>query len=260
MDSSSQIKGLVSYLTRLSHIVDSFKFKFVNVEVDKVVRSGNNYPEIRFDLYVTPKQEDSPYLWDFFHCKSKHIIQDGCEMVGLDWSKVFSKLNYVYYNGEKIRKYGGNIPNSFIEKITKDIEELSPKQINTHFFCGGDKKTLTLKVNYEVSDIYIDDGITTDVSVYCNQVLVDGEPLENIPKDLVETIVGYVSEDDNLRTPSDNIVWGEITKYMDLADCELWTHTYTYIRTIGDIEVTDFNYINHSTFSSKMCDFISGDY
>jgi hypothetical protein len=55
MDSSSQIKGLVSYLTRLSHIVDSFKFKFVNVEVDKVVRSGNNYPEIRFDLYITPK-------------------------------------------------------------------------------------------------------------------------------------------------------------------------------------------------------------
>ena len=125
---------------------------------------------------------------------------------------------------------------------------------------GGDKKRLTLKVNYEVSDIYIDDGITTDVSVYCDQVLVDGEPLENMSKDIVETIVGYVSEDDNLRTPSDNIVWDEITKYMNLGDCELWTHTYTFIRSIGDIEVTDFNYTNHSTFSSKMCDFISGDY
>jgi hypothetical protein len=260
MDSSSQIKGLVSYLTRLSHIVDSFKFKFVNVEVDKVVRSGNNYPEIRFDLYVTPKQEDSPYLWDFFHCKSKHIIQDGCEMVGLDWSKVFSKLNYVYYNGEKIRKYGGNIPNSFIEKITKDIEELSPKQINTHFFCGGERKTLTLKVNYEVSDIYIDDGLTTDVSVYCSQVLVDNEPLENISQDLAETIVGYMSEDDSLRHDLDVIVWNEITQYMSLEGCEIWTHIYTYLRNIGDVEVESSDYISRSTLSSKMCDFISGNY
>ena len=260
MANNTQIKGVISYLIRLTHTVDAFRFRFVNLEVGKTIRNQEPYPEIQYDLEITPKQSDIPYLWDFFHCKSKHIIQDGCEMVGLDWSKVFSKLNYVYYNGEKIRKYGGNIPNSFIEKITKDIEELSPKQINTPFFCGGDKKRLTLKVNYEVSDIYIDDGITTDVSVYCSEVLVDGEPLENIPKDLVETIVGYVSEDDNLRTPSDNVVWDEITKYMDLADCDLWTHTYTYIRNIGDIDVTDFNYVNHSTFSSKMCDFITGDY
>jgi hypothetical protein len=40
----------------------------------------------------------------------------------------------------------------------------------------------------------------------------------------------------------------------------LWTHTYPYIRNIGDVEVDDFNYTNHSTFSSKMCDFITGDY
>jgi hypothetical protein len=260
MDSNSQIKGLVSYLTRLSHIVDSFKFKFVNVEVDKVVRSGNNYPEIRFDLYITPKQEDSPYLWDFFHCKSKHIIQDGCEMVGLDWSKVFSKLNYVYYNGEKISRYGGDIPQSFIKKVSKDIEESTPKQISTHFFCEGERKELKLNINVEVSDMYIDDGITTDVSVYCNEVLVDNKPLENIPKDLAETIVGYISEDDNLRSPLDGIVWDEITQYMDLADCEIWTHTYANIRNIGDIEIEDFNYTNHSTFSSKLCDFISGDY
>ena len=36
--------------------------------------------------------------------------------------------------------------------------------------------------------------------------------------------------------------------------------TYTYIRNIGDIKVDDFNYTNQSTFSSKLCDFISGDY
>jgi hypothetical protein len=69
-----------------------------------------------------------------------------------------------------------------------------------------------------------------------------------------------MSEVDDLRSPLDDIVWTEITKYMDLGDCELWTHTYTYLRNIGDVEVYDFNYINQSTFSSKMCDFMTGDY
>jgi hypothetical protein len=260
MENSSQVKGLISYLTKLIHTVDAFRVSFGNIEVGKTTRNMQSYVQIKYDLNITPKEPNSPYLWDFFNCKSKHIIQDGCEMVSLNWADVFTEVKDIYYNGRLISKYGGNIPNSFIEKITKDIEQSSPKQINTHFFCGGSKKTLTLNVKYEVSDIYIDDGITTDVSVYCSQALVDGEPLDNIPKNLVETIVGYVSEDDNLRTPSDNIVWDEITKYMNLGDCELWTHTYTFIRSIGDIEVTDFNYTNHSTFSSKMCDFISGDY
>lgn len=260
MENSSQVKGLISYLTKLTHTVDAFRVSFGNIEVGKTTRNAQSYVLIKYDLNITPKQPDSPYLWDFFNCKSKHIIQDGCEMVGLSWAKVFTEVKDIYYNGRKINKYGGDIPNSFIEKITKDIEQLNEKQIKTHFFCGGEKKDLTLIVNYEVSDIYIDDGITTDVSVYCHQALVDGEPLENIPQDLAETIVGYVSENDNLRVPLDDIIWSEITKYMDLADCELWTHTYTFIRTIGNIEVTDFNFTNHSIFSSKLCDFISGDY
>jgi hypothetical protein len=260
MDNSSQIKGLVSYLTRLSHIVDSFKFKFVNVEYNYVTRGMKSQPEIQYDLEITPKQSDIPYLWDFFSCKSKHIIEDGCEMVGLSWKNVFTNVNNIYYNGKKINRYGGDIPNSFIEKISKQIQQIGPKEIKGSFFCESKLKNLTLKIAYELSDVYIDDGFTTDVSVYCNQVLVDGEPLENIPQDLAETIVGYMTESDDLRVPLDDIVWSEVTKYMDLGDCELWTHTYTYIRSIGDIEVTDFNYVNHSTFSSKMCDFISGDY
>jgi hypothetical protein len=181
-------------------------------------------------------------------------------MVGIDWSNIFTKVNDIYYNGEKISRYGGDIPQSFIKKVSKDIEENTPKQISTHFFCEGKRKELKLNINVEVSDMYIDDGITTNVSVYCNQVLVDNKPLENIPKDLAETIVGYISEDDNLRSPLDGIVWDEITQYMDLADCEIWTHTYANIRNIGDTEIEDFNYTNHSTFSSKLCDFISGDY
>ena len=69
-----------------------------------------------------------------------------------------------------------------------------------------------------------------------------------------------MTENDNLRMPLDDIVWSEVTKYMDLGDCEIWTHTYTYIRTLGDIEVDDYNYVNQSTFSSKLCSFLSGDY
>ena len=168
MDSSTQIKGLISYLTKLTHTVDAFRVSFGNIEVGKTTRGMQSYAQIKYDLNVTPKQPDSPYLWDFFNCKSKHIIQDGCEMVGLSWAEVFTEVKDIYYNGRLSGKYGGNIPNSFIKKITKDIEQSSPKQINTHFFCGGDKKRLTLKVNYEVSDIYIDDGITTDVSVSYN--------------------------------------------------------------------------------------------
>ena len=260
MVSNAQISGVVSYLTRLTHTAGAFRFKFVNVDIFKKIKNQQSYPEIHYDLEVTPKQSEIPYLWDFFNCKSNHIVQDGCEMVGIDWSNIFTKVNDIYYNGEKISRYGGDIPQSFIKKVSKDIEENTPKQISTHFFCGGKRKELKLNINVEVSDMYIDDGITTNVSVYCNEVLVDNEPLENIPKDLAETIVGYISEDDNLRSPLDGIVWDEITQYMDLADCEIWTHTYANIRNIGNVTIEDYNYTNHSTFSSKMCDFITGDY
>jgi len=260
MISSGQIKGIITYLTKLTHTVNSFRFRFVNVSVEKITRNSQYVPQFKFDLDITSKEPDSPYLWDFFNCKSKHIVQDACEMMSTDWSNVYAELGKVYYNGKEIRRYGGYIPESFIKKVSKDIEENTPKQISTHFFCGGEKKELKLNINVEVSDMYISDGIQTDVSVYCSQVLVDGEPLENIPQDLAETIVGYMSEDDNLRSPLDGIIWSEITQYMDLADCEIWTHTYTYMRNIGDIEIEDFNYTNRSTFSSKLCDFISGDY
>tara|TARA_R110000868_G_scaffold28444_2_gene106655 strand:+ start:658 stop:1440 length:783 start_codon:yes stop_codon:yes gene_type:complete len=260
MISNGQVKGIITFLTKLTHTVDSFRFKFVNVSVEKVTKIGLLVPLIKYDLEITSKEQDIPYLWDFFNCKSKHITQDGCEMISADWAHVYTELGKVYYDGEEIRRYGGEIPDLFTDTVDIQIQQMSPKQIKSHFFCGGKRKELILNVTYKVSDIYIDDGITTDVSVYCHQALVDDEPLENIPQDLVETIVGFMSEDDNLRVPLDEIVWNEITKYMNLEDCELWTHTYTYLRNIGNVEVSDFNYVNQSTFSSKMCDFISGDY
>jgi hypothetical protein len=266
MGTNGQIKGMITYLTKLTHTVDSFRFKFVNVEVGEKNRHiiGNVYPQpvfvIKYDLEMTSKEPDIPYLWDFFSCKSKHIMEDGCGMVSIDWSKIFPEIKDIYYNGEKISRYGGNIPDSFIKTVDSQIQQHSTKKIKTHFFCDGKRKELILEVTYELSDIYLDDGIVTDISVYCNRVFVDNEPLENITQDIAETIVGYVSEDENLRMELDVIVWNEIAKYMNLEDCEIWTHTYTYIRNIGDIEIEDFNYINHSTFSSKLCDFITGDY
>ena len=260
MDNSGQIRGVVSYLTKLTHTVDEFRIRFVNVEVNKVTKNGLPSHNINYDLEIISKQSDIPYIWDFFSCKSKHIIEEGCDMVSLSFGNVYPIVNDIYYDGVKIRKYGGDIPQSFINEISNKIQELGPKEVSTYFNCGGTKRKLTLKITYELADVYIDDGITTDVSVYSYQVLVEGEPVENIPQDLVETIVGYMSEVDDLRSPLDGIVWTEITKYMDLGDCEIWTHTYTYLRNIGDVEVYDFNYINQSTFSSKMCDFMTGDY
>jgi hypothetical protein len=257
---NGQIKGIITYLIKLTHTVNEFRFKFTNVNVNYVTKGMKSQPEIQYDLEITPKQSDIPFMWDFFSCKSKHIIEEGCEMVSVNFGEVFTNLNNIYYNGKRMNRYGGNIPASFIQKISDNIQQLGPKQIKGFFWCGGEKKQLSLNITYKLSDVFIEDGITTDVSVYCHQVLVDGEPLENIPQDLAETIVGYMTESDDLRRPLDGIVWDEVTKYMDLEDCELWTHTYTYIRNIGDIEIDDYNYVNHSIFSSKLCDFISGDY
>ena len=257
MITNSEAKGIKLYLERLTHPVKGFNFKFTDVEYE--FRKDGKLT-LEYELHVQSKVKDISWLWDYFNCKSKHIVEDACNIVGVSFGHVLPVAKYIYVDDFESQRYGGYLSDSFIEKVTNDIVQKSPKQITTNFFCGGERKNLSLNVTYEVSDIYIDDGIQTDVSVYCSQVLVNGEPLENIPQDLAETIVGYMSEDDNIRYPLDDIIWPEISKYMDLADCEIWTRVYVYIRNIGDIEVSDFNYTNQSTFSSKLCDFISGDY
>ena len=257
MITNAEAKGIKLYLERLTHPVRMFNFKFSNIEYEI---EYNGKLVIEYDLYIQSKQKDIPWLWDYFSCKSKHIVEDACNIVGVSYGDVRPIVKLIYVDDFESQRFGGYIPESFVEKVSNEIKQPTPKNITTHFFCGGERKNLVLNVTYEVSDIYIDDGITTNVSVYCNQVLVDGEPLENIPQNLAETIVGYLQEDDNIRMPLDDKVWGEINKYMDLQSCEIWTHTYTYIRNIGDIQVEDYDYVTHSTFSSKMCDFISGDY
>jgi len=258
MVNNSQVNGIITYLTKLTHTVDMFRFKFDNVEYK--INSSTGKATIEYDVYVESKEKDIIWLWDFFNCKSKHILEDACGVVSASFGDILPIVKYIYLNGFETERYGGYVPESFIKTVNSQIQQHSTKKIKSYFFCDGKRKELILEVTYELSDIYSDDGITTDISVYCNRVFVDNKPLENITQDLAETIVGYVSEDENLRMEFDVIIWNEIVKYMNLEDCEIWTHTYTYIRNIGDTVVDDFNYISHSTFSSKLCSFISGDY
>jgi hypothetical protein len=254
---NSEAKGIKLYLERLTHPIKMFNFKFTDVEY-KIEYNGKLV--IEYDLRVQSKQKDISWLWDYFSCKSKHIVGDACNIVGVSYGDVRPIVKLIYVDDFESQRFGGYLSDSFTDKINENIKQNAPRNITTHFFCGGERKNLTLIISSEVSDVYIDDGITTDVSINCGQILVDGKPLENIPQSLAETIIGYISENDDLRIPLDDIVWSEITKYMDLQSCEIWTHTYTYIRNIGFIEIDSFDYVSHSTFSSKMCDFISGDY
>jgi hypothetical protein len=254
---NSEAKGIKLYLERLTHPIRGFNFKFTDIEYE--IKNDGKL-KLEYDLHIQSKVKDISWLWDYFNCKSKHIVEDACNIVGVSFGHVLPVAKYIYVDDFESQRYGGYLSDTFTKKVINDITRTAPKQITTNFFCGGERKNLALNVTYEVSDIYIDDGIQADVSVYCSQVLVNGEPLENIPQDLAETIVGYIQEDDSIRYPLDDIIWPEISKYMDLADCEIWTRVYVYIRNIGDIEVNDFDYTNQSTFSSKLCDFISGDY
>jgi hypothetical protein len=259
MVNSGQIKGVIMYLTQLTHTVGMFRFKFGDIEYSRT-HGDTGKIIIEYNLYVELKEKDIIWLWDYLSCKSKHIIEESCRIVSVSFGDLLPVIKNIYVDGFETERYGGYTPDSFIKKVSEKIQSDVPKQIKTYFYCEGQLKHMVLIVDYEISDMYLVDGLTTDVSVYCSQILVDGEPLENITQDLAETIVGYVSEDDSIKQPLDTIVWNEINKYMNLEDCEIWTHTYPYVRNIGDIEVEDFDYINRSIFSSKMCDFISGDY
>ena len=60
MDNSGQIRGVISYLIRLTHTSGAFRFKFVNVDVFKKIKGQQSYPEIHYDLEITSKQSDIP--------------------------------------------------------------------------------------------------------------------------------------------------------------------------------------------------------
>jgi hypothetical protein len=252
---NAQLKGIVSYLTKLTHTVDMFRFKFVNVTVE-----DSEKLKIQYDLDITSKKDDIPWLWDFFHCKSKHIIQDGCEMVSVDWSDISSNLNNVYYNGTIIQRYGGYIPKWFEDKAHELFKANTVKSVETYFYCGNQKRILKLYLRYYGSDMYIDDGITSNITIDCIGIALDGELINITNEEILEMITGYIIEMDYIKQGLDDVIWNEINEYMKLMDCEIWTHTYVNMGTINDIPIDSYDYVNQSTFSNKMCDYINGEF
>ena len=172
MISDGQVKGIISYLTKLTHTVDMFRFKFNNVEYK--INSSTGKVTIEYDVYIESKEKDIIWLWDFFNCKSKHILEEACDVVSTNFGDILPIVKYIYLNGFETERYGGYVPESFITKVDKFIQQRGKKQILTHFFCEEKRIDLRLNVTYGVSDIYVDDGLITNISVYCNQVLVDG--------------------------------------------------------------------------------------
>ena len=252
---NAQLKGIVSYLTKLTHTVDMFRFKFVNVTVE-----DSEKLKIQYDLDITSKKDDIPWLWDFFHCKSKHIMQDGCEMVSINWSDIRSNLNNVYYNGTIIQRYGGYIPKWFEDKAHELFKANTVKSVETYFYCGNQKRILKLYLRYYGSDMYIDDGITSNITIDCIGIALDGELINITNEEILEMITGYIIEMDYIKQGLDDVIWNKINEYMKLMDCEIWTHTYVNMGTINNIPIDSYDYVSQSTFSNKMCDYINGEF
>lgn len=252
-----EIKGITRYLEKLTHPVRLFNFNFKNIiyefaYVGKVILS--------YDLYITSKKPNSPWMWDYFHCKSKHIVEDACDMVGANFGDILINVKVIYVDGIESPRFGGEITDSFSNYVTSEVIKNSPKVLERFFFCNNERKIVKFYVEYDVSDIYIEDGVVLDISVDCYQMTIDGEEVLNLTEDIVNVITGYMNDSsDDFRIPGDNIIWEEITKYMELENCDLYGHTYANMRNIGDIWADYWDYTGHLIFSSKMCDFYNGD-
>jgi len=126
---NSEAKGIKLYLERLLHPVKMFNFKFTNIEYEL---SGGKLV-IEYDLYIQSKQKDITWLWDYFSCKSKHIIEDACNIVGVSYGDVRPIVKLIYVDDFESQRYGGYLSDSFIKKITNDITQISPKQITMEY-------------------------------------------------------------------------------------------------------------------------------
>ncbi len=113
MITNSEAKGIKLYLERLLHPVKMFNFKFTNIEYEL---SGGKLV-IEYDLYIQSKQKDITWLWDYFSCKSKHIIEDACNIVGVSYGDVRPIVKLIYVDDFESQRFGGYLSDSFIEKI-----------------------------------------------------------------------------------------------------------------------------------------------
>ena len=133
MITNSEAKGIKLYLERLIHPIKMFNFKFTDVEYE--LPGGKLV--IEYDLYIQSKQKDIPWLWEYFSSKSKHIVEDACNIVGVSFGDVRPIVKLIYVDDFESQRFGGYLPDSFIEKVSNDIKQNAAKQISTNFFCGG---------------------------------------------------------------------------------------------------------------------------
>jgi hypothetical protein len=252
----SDANALKIYLTRSTNKVDNFKFNFDIKES----RINGDRLIFDYDLYINYEQKDIPWLWDYFHCKSNHIIESACEFIGIDFGKVKGALNDTYLGVKKIERYGGYIPKWFEDKAHELFKANTVKSIETYFYCGNQKRILKLYLRYYGSDTYIDDGIVSNITIDCIGIALDGVLINITNEEILELITGYIIEMDYIKQGLDGAIWDEINEYMKLGDCDIWTHTYVNMGTINDIPIDSYDYVGQSTFSNKMCDFINGEF
>lgn len=256
---NSDFKGIKLYLERLTHNIGNYNIRFDDVEFE--IRKDGKI-NIYYDLHVKTKQKDIPWLSSYFDCKSSLILEQACDIVGFDFKNLYKVVKDIYINNFIVPNYEGYIPDSFQEKIKNEVIKKSPKILTRQFFCGNEKKIMKLYVNYDISDIYndSDSGFILDISAYCYKLTIDDKLVENLNQDIVDIIVGYMNEDnEDFKIPGDNVIWDEVSKYMDLSECDLYGHTYAYLRSIGDYWSDSWDYIGKSQFSNRMCDFLMGE-
>ena len=96
------------------------------------------------------------------------------------------------------------------------------------------------------------DGMVSDITVICNEVLIDGKSVEIPSQQIADVISGYISEDDSIRAPFNDILYDMVNKYMDLSECELYTYTYVYIIKVGDFESDYSTYVSSIYFQTSI--------
>ena len=126
----SDATALKIYLNKSTNKVGSFKFNF---DIKELKINGDRLV-FDYDLYIGYEQKDIPWLWDYFHCKSKHIIESACEFISIDFGKVTGNLKDTYFGVKKIERYGGYIPKWFEDNANELFKANTVKSFETYFY------------------------------------------------------------------------------------------------------------------------------
>ena len=261
MVNSPKVKGILKYLTKLSHPIDSFIIKFKNIKHSDGGPGFTSVILLYYDLEIITKNDDVPYCWDYFVCASNKILNEVCDIMDFDINNLYGHITKITVNGIQLNEGGSNITKTFIENLNHTLHNSIEKDfIQCAFWCNSNSVTLKLYFKYEISDVYYSDGFNTKINIYCDKLTVEDIPLENLTEEIVYLIGSYVSELEDFDFIFEDAIWSEFDKYMSLDDCSIGGgYIFPYIDSIGGIPTKWYGTVNHSTFSSKLCDFLNGD-